>query len=485
MNFNRNGWQRFLPPYLETVVRPASENSGMPSGEAQISEQFEPRLLSAAGPPRRGVAADNAERYSFNAGIGIHLAESASPSITHSLTRQEGKPDRPEEIKVKGIAAVDWWTSSGSVKWATAASDVFEILNECRAKSAAAGEPVLLPLGDGLITVQPHGYGSGRKAHFEYVLKWCGVTFAISPRGNSSRQLPNFDLTIPGDPCLQYGFNECRQRILNWIEDWGGEIVDEWTRRLDVCLDLPGIDANAELFPAIERHQYVAVRGKCNLSRVENAYTGVTFGNQTATIVIYDKLAEVQRKQEAYQRALVLNRWGSRWPESATRIEYRVCGKWLKRFGLRAANDAVANLSGIVDQLTTTTGRRFFVVTKDVPDRANRHQDRAEVHPVWQQLVDTFREAMGAPEQPLKKVDRRALALVGYFRQTLGLTLSAAAHSATPIDSANSLVEFIREWIKRNEIADEFIAQKFEKKARDLGTWNDSIAKRSTNHLAA
>jgi hypothetical protein len=415
--------------------------------------------------------------------------EGACSSITLPLTRQIGEHSfQPMSYPLCGVAAVDWWTSSACVKWSSGSIPVFMELDRCKKLAAASFEAVPFTLGDGLIHVHSHGYGKGNETHFEYLLEWCGVRFGLSPRDKSSRQLPNFDLHISGKPCLLFGYSQCRERILDFIEDWGGQVVDEWPRRLDLCLDLPGIDGNQELFPAIKEHRYISGRGHYSLDGVDKDYTGYTFGSKATSIVIYDKLKELQTKKkfdEAYQQGMLLNRWGGFTPGAALRVEYRVNGRFLGRYGILNANQVTAEIPGIVDRLTSTSKRRFFVVTEDAPDRKNRHQDRAKVLPLWDQIVTCFQRAAGIPPQPLQRVDRSSMPIQGHFKQTLGLILSAAAQNGIRLDSVDSIANYIRHWAIKNGVSDEQVLLRFEKKARKLGTWNESMPLQSGNELAA
>jgi hypothetical protein len=288
------------------------------------------------------------------------------------------------------------------------------------------------------------------------------------------RQHANFYLNIPGETCVIYGGLQCLQQARQMIEELVGELFDTWFKRLDLCLDLPGVSLTEAFLPAFRENQFVTSASRWNAWDGREGVSGFTAGsNKRLQLNVYDKLREVSRKSELYQRAMKL-RWGGTNPASATRIEHQIRKQWLDQFILIKADDVLQSLPAIVDRLTEIVQRPFFVLTAEAVDRLNKHQGRTQRLPAWLQAVATFRTLAGAAPVQLERVQRSQLSCPKAIRTALGYLTTAAANRDACVTTVHEVVEFLREMLELNDLTDADVAQSWEKKARQLGIYRSS-----------
>ena len=416
-----------------------------------------------------GVAATAAGPPSTAAGNGVSprdvpVTAGACPSITHPQTRQVG-----EIPSFQSVFSFDWWESAGCVVWDRKSNDIFDELQRCQYQAEEHRQPIACSLGDDQILVHPRGMGSGRSSRLEIRLEWRGATIGLSARNEATRQLSNFYLKIPGETCLVHGFDEVRNQVLAWLEDWGGSLQDEWIRRLDFCLDVPGLNLHEVIFPASRSGQYLSTVRKNSYYRDGDRITGFETGSSAAAqLVIYDKLAEVLSKHAGvYARAVIERRWAGTVPDSAARVEYRFGSEFLRQFGLTTATDVIARMSDIVERLIQTEQRPFFMLTDGVPDRKGRHQGRVDVLPQWAEIVAAIRTHAGQPRAPLKRLERQLISVSRSLAQVVGYLTSAAAQLSQEIEGKVDLVEQLRQMLECHGVSDDVIRSKWLEHFRD------------------
>ncbi len=435
----------------------------------------------AGGAPIGGDPASAADFEASPHGV-VGSNVGACPSITHPQTRQVG-----EIPSFQSVFNFDWWESAGCVVWDRKSNDVFDELHRYQYQAEEHRQPIACSLGDGQILVHPRGMGSGHSSRLEIRLEWCGATIGLSARNEATRQLSNFYLKIPGETCLVHGFDEVRNQVLAWLEEWGGFLQDEWIRRLDFCLDVPGLNLHEVIFPACQSGQYLSTVRKNSFYRDGDRVTGFETGSgSTAQLVIYDKLAEVLSKHAGvYARAMIERRWAGTVPDSAARVEYRFRSEFLRQFGLTKAKDVMARISDIVERLIQTELRPFFMLTDAVPDRKGRHQGRVDVLPQWAAIVAAIRTHAGQPRAPVKRLERQLINVSRCLAQVVGYLTSATAQMGQEIEGKEDLVNQFRDMLECHSITDDAIRLKWEDKARRYGTFSESVSFGFGDTLAA
>ncbi|HEY4261850.1 MAG TPA: hypothetical protein VGM98_16890 [Schlesneria sp.] len=422
----------------------------------------------AAGTPF--AAADGADVLDLESGI-----LSACPSITHSKTRQCTRTDTSSPLQ--GFLNVDWYETAGCIQWGKQSELVFDEIERYQNQAIECRREVPCSLGDGQIFVHERGMGSGRGSRLQFRLEWCGVTIGLSPRNEATRQLSNFYLKVPGEACLIHGFDRILGVIYAWLRDWGGQLQDEWIRRLDLCLDVPGLDLQQHIFPACDAHQIVSTMQQNSAHGDQiGSRTGFTIGSSGARLTIYDKLQQVLQKTTAvYRQAMIDRRWNGVMPEAAARIEYQLRRAYFQQFvGMRTATDVLGRLPDIIDRLVQTEHRPFFQLTDAVPNRKSRHQDRVGVLPEWAAVVALIREQSEKPRAPLQRLNRGMIDAKKAVSYAMGYLSSAAAQLAKTVDGKADLVELFKELLEINDIGDETIRMRCEDKARKCGTFAEA-----------
>ena len=405
----------------------------------------------------------------------------ACPSITHPQTRQVGGSSSSSSSQVsssysQGVFNIDWWESAGCVVWSDSSKAVFDEFERCACRAEECRQPVVSAYGDEQIFVHSRGMGTGHASRLEFRLEWRGVIFGLSARSDATRQLSNFYLKVPGEACLLIGYDKVRETVEGWIREWGGELEDEWVRRLDICVDVPNLNLHEKVFPACQAMQFVSTVKSNNFSREVGSWTGFTLGKSPGVrLTIYDKVAEVKHKNnELYTLAMIERRWGGTIPEAAARVEYQLRREFFQTFdGMSSAAAVILRLPDIVERLVQTEQRPFFKLTDAVPDREGRHQDRVGTLPEWAAIIQMFREGVGKPTGPLKRLDRGLIDAKRAVMSAIGYITSAAAQLEIVVEGSQDVLFALEELMRRNDICDELIAQKYLDKARRYGTLNE------------
>jgi hypothetical protein len=220
---------------------------GWPTDRESLSVAGDGAAATAAGPPSPAVGND---------AHTVDGSKGACPSITHPQTRQEVGME--SSFPLQGVLSIDWWESAGCIQWTPQSNAFFDRLERCQNQAAACNQPLPFELGDGQIFVHERGMGSGRASRLEFRLEWRGVTIGISHRNEATRLLSNFYLKVTGEQCLILGVEKVRETVGTWLSEWGGTLIDEWIRRLDLCLDAPNLNLHDRVFPACQAGQYVS-----------------------------------------------------------------------------------------------------------------------------------------------------------------------------------------------------------------------------------
>lgn len=314
--------------------------------------------------------------------------------------------------------------------------------------------------------------GRGRATHFPFRLEWLGATIGLAARVEASRQLANFYLKIPGEPCVIHGADQIRDGLVKLLADHDTRLVDEWFRRYDICLDLPDCDWQTLFAWACEAKQYLGSALKSSPHRYGEDTTGFSVKTGNVDLVIYDKRGEVvSKKSEAYQHAMRQRRWGGRLPDAATRIEYQFRRQYFNELGLNTVCDVEASLPEIVARITRFNDHPFFMLTDRVPDRKGRHQNRAGVLPAWRQAIECLRERAGQPKGKLTRLDRSMMNATKAVQNAVGYVLTAMAQLEMHASSRDDLLQGFSELLSRSAIDDESIGRKWNEKARRAGTF--------------
>lgn len=405
----------------------------------------------------------------------------ACSSITLPINSQrEGKANGNDDNwdHLSGVTSIDWFQLAACVVWdGLKSKHWFERLRIEKLAAQESRHPAIVQMGPDIVNVSPGGQGGGNDSHKEIQLEWKGVQVGLSERDNATRQLSNATMTATGNPCLVTGWTEAWMLFRRVIEFMGGTAVDEWIRRNDFCIDLPGLDFATDLYPLLQkRHLITRCRGR-NYNEEGVRPTGFSVGKcNRLRVVIYDKRYETNKKLDpVYLEAMRQRRWAGVIPETATRVEWQIGRPWLRQFSLENSESFLERMPDLFAKLTDEV-QGSFRITKTEPDRKNQHQSRAETLPLWKRIVEIGKETMGQSTQPLTRLDRSNLDERRAIHQILGFATSIADRRGSMCGTKSDVKQLISEMLDRHEIGDAQITESFERKAKKSGTWQDLLS---------
>jgi hypothetical protein len=449
----------------------------------EVSSERESKIVARTGhSDRRTVTAAAGDGVTANAGGPRRpqqfsdgeneIAAGGCPSNTH-LQGSQVIPFGPLEATF----AIDWLEIAGCILWDDATSrEQFWRLDQIQLAARETRKPQVVNIGmmEGLLHGQ--GMGGGQQSHLEYRFEWRDILFAISSRREPTRQLSNFYLKITGEPCLIVGAYEARKIIQEVITSLGGVIVDEWPRRIDVCLDLPGVSVTEELQPAFEQAQFLTVAKQWNSFDGREGKTGFKVGSRARLQCnVYDKLRDSMNNHNCvYHRAMIDRRWNGLIPKHATRVEYQMKRAWLSNYGgIRTVDEALSRMGDIVAKLVSHDHLPFFCLTTTKPDRANKHQSRAEVLPLWDRIVSTMIARAGDRMEELRPIKRNEITAKKAYQMVRGFLTTVASQWGYPVESLEDGIEVLKELYRRNDGIAADWELRWEAKARKAGTYDD------------
>ena len=330
---------------------------------------------------------------------------------------------------MSAVAAIDWWDSAGRIAWDDAHNPVMSRLEEVYSLARETKQEQPFALAGKPLFVMSNGMGAGNQPRMTYRLEWGGVTVGLADRPSDKRNAYNFQLKVSGTACLLWGLEAVRATVLAMIEELGGTLRDEWVRRIDVCLDVAGLDLRTDLLPAFMEERFITSALNWNPWFGKGGPTGFTIGRGgRVTLNVYDKRLDATTRQSPdYFRAMIDRRWGGVLPETATRLEYQIRKAWLDAHGFTTANVVLTGLPYLVLVLTSENSRPFFRLTADAVDRENKHQSRATTLPLWRSLVSALQSWSGEPGEPPRRIERGQMSLKRAYTMVRSMLAKAAA----------------------------------------------------------
>ncbi|WP_171182663.1 hypothetical protein [Alienimonas chondri] len=352
--------------------------------------------------------------------------------------------------------AVDWWETGGVIRWPKALPVGWEQYRALRAVAREKRTPQTIAEPGATWHVHGRGAGSGRDSHCELRLETGpggdSIVLHLDPRPSTDRTLYNFRRRITGDACVVYGLRSALSVQNHVIEKLGGEVVDEWVKRVDLCGDFYCRDMHRDVLVPYDAGRFVSSAKKHVRFTEGNAPTGLKVGSgKRLLLTIYDKLRELSSKSYGYRQCMLRDRWHEHELTDledlgpAVRVEYRLMGAWLADHGYRTALDVLDNLPNIARKISGgDDGRTFFMLTDGVPDKANGHQSRAAPSDFWRLVQDTFggwdeRTAFAS----VKPVDRSLIRPEKAAQTMMSYAAGIAVDCGAPVGTVPELLAFI------------------------------------------
>ncbi|MCG6154662.1 hypothetical protein [Rubinisphaera margarita] len=367
--------------------------------------------------------------------------------------------------------------TAGVVVWSSRAEERRDGLEEAVEIARGTSQPHPITLNNYRCLVHPYGMGKGRQTHLKFRITWGDVTLGLDFRSKASRRFHNFSLTVPGGPCLIHGGLAVREWAFKIVNALGGGIHDEWIRRLDVCVDLPGLNPRQDLFPACCGNQFTSTakhhRVDCHQGETE---TFTLSSTDRLTLQIYDKLREATSKNDpVYLQSMIDNRWNGTLPKAATRVELRVYRNWLAQWEDDHVERILSNLGSVVERLLPETGKAFFRLLDRAPDRKNKHQSRCEVHPLWKIIREVLVQQETEQDLEFKRVRYGAVSQRRLFSMIKSLLLRCAVEQNRTIRDIRGAKELLHDLSYANDMNDWAWYEAWKEKASKHGLYDAAI----------
>lgn len=311
-----------------------------------------------------------------------------------------------------------------------------------------------------LVSFSEHGdlvfnmHATGRKGGFGFHLSRADVHLFFSTRKDI--KTPNLWVDIGSESCWSPGYYHVLEEIKNLVESKGGEIFKNTVSEVHLCADWVGLDieevpidqfkfwvTRANYFNAYQDHgglQGVSIsqdKGDCPAP-----LTGVEFGRGDIMLRIYNKTAEL--KHSPAKQGVFASVWGTANYDDkpVTRVEYQLRRPVLAQMNVNSLSDLEEKKNSVWRYCTEDwTSLRCEEI-----DRSNRHQNRAAIHPWWQEVMQAN---ITLHCEPVKREYPRACKDISTLMDMVGgCLLSACTILDSKSDDLNTAIEFSQTLIK-------------------------------------
>lgn len=312
------------------------------------------------------------------------------------------------------------WVIWGLESWRELRSRLKLYQSEAREDEGQKKSPKWQCPGGGWITVEP---GGGKRGNVYYTWKADfdgGISLSFQDV-QSPKAAGNVALHLGAVPLTVHGHQACWDRVYTIIESLGGEIIKSTTSRIDLCVDLVGVDVQEFTTLAASR-QCLQEANKGTWFTYGEKYSGFRVGEKPM-LRFYDKVKELERS-DLKRHLMEQHRWRCV-PEKAARAEFQLRRDWLRDNSvctIEGPQECFRRLGNLAQYLT----ERWFVLCEKKPDKKNKNQKRAGVHPLWEQVKSAFQWT----GQPTRQVSVREAAqpdLRTLFAMFDGVATSIAA----------------------------------------------------------
>lgn len=341
---------------------------------------------------------------------------------------------------------VDWLGVSVWLGWSVAAHERFiDCIETALRKAEESGEVEViegLPCDD-LVAVVPFG---GKARGMKYQLQFQGMKVDFSSSRVPGESHPNCSVNIPSTVLMVAGHRGAWSIVEGFLSALGCEVMRTNVKRLDVCVDLAGVDIS-QFIDLIHADAYVCRAQKEVQYKSHKRVTGYEMG-KNVRCRIYDKAFEVIENEDK-QQIMREKRWGQD-EVLATRVEFQLRSEVLRErdFGGTVVQ-VFDKLPLICDWLTS----KWLRLTETVVDRSSKNQSKAQVAEIWQLVQDYFQEWAGKNVEafvtPLKRCGASGKALKA---QTIGcLATLFVKQKSSDGDVKEFLLELVEEFIPEIE----------------------------------
>lgn len=355
---------------------------------------------------------------------------------------------------------VDWLGVSLWIGWSAAAHERFvSAVVAALEKAEESGEPEPvdgLPCDD-LVAVVPY---AAKARGMKYQLQWQGMKLDFSSSRVPKESSPNASVNIPSTVLMVAGHQQAWKMVSQFIGALGGELIRTNVKRLDVCVDLAGVDI-APFIESFNQGAYVCRAQDETAYKTHKRVTGYELGKRVRCR-IYDKAFEVVQNEDK-QQIMREKRWGKD-EVLATRVEFQLRSEILKERDCGGSVERVfEKLPLLCDWLTS----KWLRLTDAAVDRKGKNQSKRSVSELWQQVQDYFRQWAGKNLEsfvsPIKRCQASGKMLK---KQTAGCLATLFVKQRS---EGGDVREWLIEWV--DELAAEIESREPDKRIREQLSW--------------
>ncbi|WP_163340043.1 hypothetical protein [Desulfopila sp. IMCC35008] len=263
--------------------------------------------------------------------------------------------------------------------------------------------------------------------------------------------VPNVRLEIGSESCWAPGYNIIYDRFIKWLHLLGGKVEKEIISEVHLALDIVGLyigDINVH-----DEDFWIKRARKFDVYKENRNLTGITFGRDSCSLTIYDKVFEISRsgnKQETFTEFWEVSHFSQK---PVTRIEFKLHRKLLKTLkqedelasSVDTLNDLNSSLNSIWHFCTTDRARHCSKPVK----YSNNHHTRSKNSEFWN-IVNSVRwvgDKHITQQKPRPKKDLSALR-----KQYAGIAMSIAAFYGVNSEDLDHIVDISKYVIEEDLI---------------------------------
>lgn len=250
-----------------------------------------------------------------------------------------------------------------------------------------------LALNGKVFLISPTGHKSTGPM-YRWKMDCDGVRISISNQFVPQKDIPNVIIHAGSLYLMKKGgLLNAWEDIQGMIETFQGKIESVKLSRLDGCVDLPEVDVS-EYVRRYETNSFVSKARKGGVFNDGKRKIGFKLGTGKQ-VRIYDKRLEVEHQPEKMM-ILIQTRWGGRYPDCATRVEFQIGAEDLRDLSIQTLQDYRQKRSALFTYLS----QDWFRMTDTAPK--NNHHSRIETANVWKTVQEAFKAWTGQESsQPL------------------------------------------------------------------------------------
>lgn len=287
-----------------------------------------------------------------------------------------------------------------------------------------------------------HRGKAGKGLYMAYRFDVNGFSVQMASRPYPKRETPNVVIRAGGSQCLKLGGKACLDKGRELIASAGGTILREKLSRVDMCLDLPGVEMGAFVKAYLEKR--FITRAKAFGYHQSTGIT-VTMGKHPLMLRIYDKAAQIRQERNVLKIFLMeARRWHGQFPRHATRVEFELGRQCLREHGIDTPDDYFAKRADLAAYLC----REWVRLTAGPVNRENTA--RAETLPLWKAVEHGFLAWTGDPPGlPLEPLPTKGADVSQLIAQAAGVMITAAALTGRHLAVKDQFMAFVEDRIWR------------------------------------